>query len=313
MHHVALNGAGPDNGDLYDQIVECARLQTRQHVHLRAAFHLERAKAIALAEHIVNRRVLLGHAGQVEAFAVMRRDQVESLADAGEHAQGQHIHFEDAQLVNIVLVPFNKTAIRHRRITNRHRMRQRRFRQDEPAHMLAQVARHPDHLIGQLDRARHQRVAQVYPGLLRLPLAQLAAPTAPDRLGQRRGDILGQAHHLAHLAHRHARAIMHYGGAKPRPVTPVFVIDMLDHLLTPLMFEIDVDIGRLLALLGNETLKQQVVLARIDSGDTEHVTDGGIGRRTAPLAQYRRVGLMPGELDNVVDGQEILRDIELAD
>jgi hypothetical protein len=33
---------------------------------------------------------------------------------------------------------------------------------------------------------------------------------------------------------------------------------MLDHLLAPLMLEIDVDVGRLAPLLGNEALEQQV-------------------------------------------------------
>ena len=43
VHHVALDGAGADDGDLDDEVVELARAQARQHVDLRAAFHLEHA------------------------------------------------------------------------------------------------------------------------------------------------------------------------------------------------------------------------------------------------------------------------------
>ena len=37
MHHVALDRAGPDDRHLDHQVVECPRLQPRQHRHLRAA------------------------------------------------------------------------------------------------------------------------------------------------------------------------------------------------------------------------------------------------------------------------------------
>jgi hypothetical protein len=47
VHHVALDRAGADDGHLDDEVVELARFQARQHVHLRAAFHLEHADRIA--------------------------------------------------------------------------------------------------------------------------------------------------------------------------------------------------------------------------------------------------------------------------
>ena len=43
---------------------------------------------------------------------------------------------------------------------------------------------------------------------------------------------------------------------------PYFVVDILDHLLAPLVLEIDVDVGRLVALVGEEALEQDVDLAR---------------------------------------------------
>jgi hypothetical protein len=58
MRHVALNRTWPDDGDLDHQIVKFFRPQMRQHVHLRPTLHLERADGIALAQHVVNGRVL---------------------------------------------------------------------------------------------------------------------------------------------------------------------------------------------------------------------------------------------------------------
>ena len=59
MHHVALDRPGPDDRhlDRPDHRIS-AGLQARQHVDLRAAFDLEHADAVALAQHVVDRRIL---------------------------------------------------------------------------------------------------------------------------------------------------------------------------------------------------------------------------------------------------------------
>ena len=78
------------------------------------------------------------------------------------------------------------------------------------------------------------------------------------------------------------------------------------------MLEIDVDVGRLLALLGDEALEQQVAGRRVDRGDPEAVADRAVRRRAAPLAQDRRIEAARVS-DDVVDGQEIAREIEPLD
>ena len=56
----------------------------------------------------------------------------------------------------------------------------------------------------------------------------------------------------------------------------VAFIDMLDHLLAPLMLEIHVDIGGLAAGLGNEALEDHGAGLRRDRGDAEAIADDGI-------------------------------------
>src|SRR5690242_21316543 len=103
---------------------------------------------------------------------------------------------------------------------------------------------------------------------------------------------------------------MDYGRGDPGTVAAVFLIDVLDYLLAPLVLEIDVDIGRLPALLGDEALEQQVIHRRIDGGDSEAVADRAVRRRAAPLAKDFSASC---EFDDVVDGQEIAREVELGD
>ena len=82
----------------------------------------------------------------------------------------------------------------------------------------------------------------------------------------------------------------------------IALINVLHHLLAPLMLEIDIDIGRLAALLGDEAREEQAVLHRIDGGDAEHIADGGVRRRAAPLAQDP-APLRKG--DDVMNSEEI--------
>ena len=51
------------------------------------------------------------------------------------------------------------------------------------------------------------------------------------------------------------------------------------------MFEVDVDIGRLIALGAEEASEDEMSVARIDLGDPEAEADGRIGGRSSSLAE----------------------------
>ena len=85
---------------------------------------------------------------------------------------------------------------------------------------------------------------------------------------------------------------------------------MLDHLLAPLVLEIDIDVGRLAAIRGDEALEQEVAVARVDVGDAQAVTDRRIGRRAAALAEDV---LAAGITDDVMHGEKVRRVFELRD
>ena len=53
-----------------------------------------------------------------------------------EHARAQHVDLEQAQRVEIVLVPLDDRAVGHRRILDGHQLIQAAARDDEAAHVL---------------------------------------------------------------------------------------------------------------------------------------------------------------------------------
>ena len=97
VDHVALDRPRAHDRDLDHQVVEAARLQPRQHVHLRPALDLEHAERIPAAQHVVDLGHLLRDGRQLPPLAVMLLDQVEAFPDAGQHAQREHVDLEDAR------------------------------------------------------------------------------------------------------------------------------------------------------------------------------------------------------------------------
>src|SRR5262249_15831909 len=83
-----------------------------------------------------------------------------------------------------------------------------------------------------------------------------------------------------------------------------------DHLFAPLVLEIDIDVGRLVAGGTDKALEQHVDTRRIDCGDTEAVADDRIGSRTAPLAKD---AALPREPHDVMHGQKIAGAVEALD
>jgi hypothetical protein len=83
---------------------------------------------------------------------------------------------------------------------------------------------------------------------------------APDLRGQHLDEVLGKPQRLADVADRALGAIANHGRAESGVVAAVLVEDPLHDDFAPFMFEIDVDVGRLVALLRDEALEQKVIL-----------------------------------------------------
>ena len=113
MHHIALYGARPDDGYFYHQIVERPGLEPRQHRHLCAALYLEYTYGVCPADHIIDTGVVLWYVVQGQVPPVVLFCQVKGLADAGEHAQRQHIHLQETERFYIVLIPLYAGAVFH--------------------------------------------------------------------------------------------------------------------------------------------------------------------------------------------------------
>ena len=176
--------------------------------------------------------------------------------------------------------------------------------------MLGEVAGKADQRARERHGLAQQRIGGVEAGLTQAARGDALPVHVPDRAGERRGRVLREPHGLAHVPRRAPPPVADDGGGEACAGAAVAAVDVLDHLLAPLVLEVDVDVGGLAPLARDEALEQEVDLRRVDGGDAQAVADGGVGGRAPPLAEDV---LLPGEAHDVVHGEEVGRVAELGD
>ena len=309
MDHAALDGAGPHDRHLDDEVVVLPGFQTRQHRHLRPALDLEHADRIGLAQHVVDGGVRGIHAER-RPLAIVLLDQVEALAQAGQHAEAQHVDLVDLQGVEVVLVPFDDGTVVHGRILDRHQLVEPALGEDEAADMLRKMARKAAQRRRQFERQRQPRIGRIEAGLAHVVDIDAARPHAPHRVGHHAHRVGREAERLADFADGAAAPVGDHRGRQRGARAAFLAVDPLDHVLAPLMLEIDIDVGRLVALVGKKALEQDPGFVGIDRSDAEAIAHGGIGGRAAALAKDAQLARLP---DDFVHGQEVGRDLLLID
>ena len=309
VNHVALDRPRTHDRHLDHQIVESGRLQPGQHRHLGPALDLEHAHRVRPLDHLVDPRILRGHIPEGVADAVVPLQQLERAADAGEHAQPQHIHLDEPQRLQIILVPLDHRAVFHGGVLDGNDLAQRLAGDDEPARVLGQVAWETVQLLGQFQGQAQAPVRGIKPFL---PGSLLAHRLRPDRShGEQPVDrVLAEPHGPAGVAQCAAHAIGHHRRGQPGPLAAVLAVDVLDDLLAAIVLEIHVDVGHLAPLGGDEALEQQVDAIRVDRGDLQAVAHRRVGGRTASLAQDAHAAGGPYDVGH---GEEIGGVFQLAD
>jgi hypothetical protein len=106
VHGVALDRPGTNQRDFDRQVVEAAGLQTGQGGLLGAGFDLNDADGVGFAEHVVHRRVVGRDVVQLQVPAVMGLDELEGVAQRGEHAEAEQVELGEPDRDAVVLVPF---------------------------------------------------------------------------------------------------------------------------------------------------------------------------------------------------------------
>ena len=304
VHHAAHNRAGPHYSYFHHQIVKAARPQSRQHAHLRAAFNLKNTHRVGFANHVVSLRVTRRDLVHLQVPAAPLVNQLQAAANSRQHAERQHVNFQQPHRIKVVFVPLNDAAVFHRGGLNRHQPRQLGLRQHKAADVLAQVARKAEQLHRQVEPLQDGpgvfRVADI--GFLQ-PLGQQAAFVKPKVFfGELLNHLRRNTKGFAHIPNRAAGPVGCNCSGNGCVLVAVFGVNVLNDFFTPLVLKIYVNIGRLFALAADETLKQQLAFSRVYRRNGQAIAHGRVSSRAAALAQDLVVN---GELHDVMHGDEI--------
>ena len=289
MHRAALDGAGPDQGHLDDEIVEAARFQPREGGHLRTGLHLEHADRVGATEHLVHSGFSEVEGGEVDVYPLVFGDQVDRIVQRGEHAETQHVEFDQPDGGAVVLVPLQHAAVLHPRPLRGADIGDRPVADHHAAGVDTQMPWHSEDLTGEFGDVGGSGVGHLGPGVL-------LAGRVPERPG--------------HVPDRRLPPVGDDVGDLRAALPGVAAVDVLDGLLASVGLDVDVDVGRAVALGGQEPFEEQRVGDRVDVGDPEGVTDGRVGRTPPALAQDV-VGL--AVVDDVGDHQEVAGERERLD
>ena len=284
VHHVALDRPRAHDRHLDHEVVEARGLEPREHRHLCARLDLEHAHGVGALDHGVHRRVLGRDVGERERGAAETVYEIERAADGREHAERKAIDLQKPERIEVVLVPLDHGAAFHRGVFDRHEAREFVARDHEAPDVLREMPRKAHEGLHQREQPPDRGVVGGEPGLAQA-LGRKALVPPLEILRQPVDLIRREPQRLAHIANRAAAPIGDDGRGQRRAVAAVFVVDILNDLLAPLVLEIDVDVGRLVALLRDEALEERLDARRVDLGDAEREAHRRVRRRAAPLTQ----------------------------
>ena len=112
---------------------------------------------------------------------IMPLDQIQRLTQATQHAEPEHVDLQDAERVEIVLVPFDKGAVGHGAVADRHHLIEPAARDDEAADMLRQMPREAVDLLRERRDLAHAPALRIEAAARDGVLRDIAAAAAPDR------------------------------------------------------------------------------------------------------------------------------------
>ena len=135
---------------------------------------------------------------------------------------------------------------------------QRLFGDDEATGVLRQVPRRTEQFAGDHQHATHHRVVGIEAALAQA-LVEIVLTVPPGEDAAQLVDLVaGQAERPGDVAHGALAPVADHRRRQRGALATVFPVQVLDDFLAPLVLEIDVDVGRLVALLRDEALEQHV-------------------------------------------------------
>ena len=314
MHQIALDRAGPNDGDFDHHVVKAFRLHPRQRGHLRAAFDLEHADRVGAAASARTSR---------DRPAGVARGRPDGRAARSVRSQSCRTDIMPRPSRSTLMMPRSSQSSLSHCATTRPGIEafssgtiesECALADDHPAGVLPEMARQAVHLLVELRRTLQRADVRGRPAC---SICARADPACAENRHWRRDcenrsmTSFGQVERLANFARRAASAIADDVRGHGRAVFAIAAINFLDDALAPVAArQIDIDVGPALAAFAQEAFEEKFDFDRVARGDAEAITDRAI-RGAAPALGHNIV--LAAELHEVRDNEEVAAEPELLD
>ena len=297
VDHAGLERPGPEQGDQRDEVVEAVGLQSPDEILHPARLELEHRGRRAGAHELVGGRIVGGECLEVERVLAGRTalivDGGQRPVDDGERAQAEKVELHQPDGFDVVLVELGDRALRTGLAVQCGELGQALRGNHDPAGVPARVSRQPFEPARQIDDRPDVVVRLV--ALLQCGVGERAVKRHPelerDQLRDLIDEPVGVAEHAADVAYHRL------GGHGPERDDLGHVVrrvpggDVVDDAIASLHAEIDVEVRQRHPFRVEKPLEQQVVVDRVEIGDSECVCDERSGPRTA--SRPHRYALLP--------------------
>jgi hypothetical protein len=302
---------GADGGDVLDAV----GAKLAQRIAHALAFELEHPDGLARAHQLVAGLVVERQGGDVDGRAALLH-VLQGAVDDRQGLQAEEVELHQAGALHPLHVELGGGQLRARVAVERGELGQRPVADHHARRVGRGVAVEALELQGDVQQPRHPLVAVAL---------GLQAGLDLDGLGERHriGGVgrhhLGEPVHLAErklkdpadVSQNRARLQGAEGDDLGDPVAAVALLHVGDHLLAPLLAEVDVEVRHRDPLGIQEALEEQVVLQGVEVGDGQGIGDQGAGAGAAPRAHGDAARLRP--LDEVRHDQEVAGETHLGD
>ena len=311
-----VHGARPiERGHGHD-VLEAVGLQPLQALADTGAFQLEHADRVRLRQQLVGLAVVERDLQEIDVDAAAALDQGHGLLQHGERLEAQEVELHEARRLHQLPIVLRDGEARLGIAVEGNELVERPVADHHAGRVRRGVAVEPLELAGDLEQPRHHRLAVA--GFLQLGLA-VDGLLQRHRVGRVVGNELaelvdlpvGHLQHAPHVAQHGAGLQLAVRDDLRHAVGAVFLLHVADHLVAPVLAEVDVEIGHRHALGVQEALEQQAEAQGIEVGDGERPGHHRAGARAAAWSHGDAVGL--GPLDEVGDDQEVAGKLHLRD
>ena len=290
-----------------DDVVEAVGLELAQRIAHAAGFQLEHAGGLAAAQQLEGRLVVERQLRQLERRAALL-DQALGQRQQRERGQAEKVELDQARLLDVLHVELGHRHVGARIAVERHQLVERAVADHHAGGVGRGVARQALELLRDVDQARDLLVLARRLGEARLEHQRLLEGRRVGRVERHElGDpvdlAIGHAERAADVAQHGARLQLAEGDDRGDPIGAVLLAHVADHLVAPVLAEVDVEVRHRHPLGVEEALEQQAEAQRVEVGDRERPGDHRARARAAPRPDRDAAAL--GPLDEVGDDQEV--------